>query len=205
MKRNLKEILEETVTVGKVAVIIGLVVFGLLMYYEYVDWATIPKETQVEIDRAVENMLLEENVSVFQKAYLRNEFVEGVGLGGAGGMGNNVIGSRNAQDFVETIQHNNIKEVYCVYEGDGHRFIKRYWALSSGGTHELRQVHTAPVRNNDLYSPKECNETTVIFGMNNISVIEYWLTVVLIYVLIGMIVGLIARALLSKIFPDHVL
>ena len=202
--RSMKEALEETVTVGKVAVIIGLVAFGLLMYFDYVDcWAAMPKEAQVEIDQTVESMLSEGGISVFQKAYLRNEFVKCVSFGGAGGMGNNVVGSGNAQDFVETIQHNNIKEVYCVYEykKDGHRFTKRYWALSPGGTHELRQVYAAP---NGWYSLKEYTESAVTFEVSNDNAFAYWVVTIIVCAIIGVLIGLVARVVLGYAYPYRI-
>ncbi len=206
MKRNLKETLEEleeTVTLGKVAVVVGLVTFGLLIYLSYVDWTAtpMPKEVQVEMDRITENALSKEKVSVFQKAYLRNEFTKSVSMGGAGGMGNNVVGSRSTQDFVETIQRNNIEEVYCVYEIDGNRLTKRYWGLDSGGTHELRQVYTAP---RSLYSIKEYTENRITFEINNDDVFLYWVFTVAIWAIVGTVVGLVARVVLGKAYPYHI-
>ena len=203
MRRNLKETLEETVTLGKVAVVIGLVTFGLLMCLSYVGWTAtaMPKEVQVEIDRTIENTLSKEGISVFQKAYLRNEFTKGVGMGGAGGMGNNVVGSRNARDFIETIQHNNIKEVYCVYETDGDRLTKRYWALNPGGTHELRQVYTM---HESLYSIKEYSKNRITFELTNDSVFLYWLFTIVVWIIIGTVVGLVTRVVLGYAYPYHI-
>lgn len=162
----------------------------------------MPKEMQVEIDCTIENMLSEKEISVFQKAYLRNEFVEGVGMGGAGGMGNNVVGSRNTRDFVETVQSNNIKEAYCVYEIDGgDRLAKRYWALSSGGTHELRQVYTA---HSSLYSIKEYTKNKITFEMTNEDVFLYWYIAIAVCAVIGAIAGLVAHAMLKEAYPCHI-
>ncbi len=180
-------------TVKGIAVFAGLAIFVLLICVIQIpthnDWVAAPQKVQTEIDQTVENLAEEQDINISYRSYLTDEFTERTSFGGAGGMGNALLGSENATDFIETAQYNNLR-IYYTYEKDKHRFIKKYWALESGGIHELRQVHIAPVPEfYDSYRPKEHSkdESTITFEKSVSGLLVLWIVAIIGSAIMGII------------------
>lgn len=145
----------------KISLVIGVLVFVYFMNSTYSQWAADPKEVQMTIDKTIENLSVEENITVTRHAYLTNQFSKGEGFGGAGGMGASIIGIENATGFISTIRRNNLSEVYYTFETSKVALVKKYWAPSAQGIFEIKQKHKISAFS--MYEVKSYDSEIVIF------------------------------------------
>ena len=150
-----------------VAVLLGILTSVLIYHGAYSELNSLPDEVRKPIDRTIETQITRNGgLTISRVGYLRNEFIASQGIGGAGGMGNNVIGITTKKDFLNRIKENNIKNVFYTFEKD-YSLVKKYWAPCPNGIFELQIRH--PYKNH--YTIKDYSETEILYKKSSFSII----------------------------------
>lgn len=177
-----------------VAIVVAIIVFAYLVHDLYSGISTRPDEVSVPIRMVVEEMAKYDSINISEKAYLTNQFVEGRGFGGAGGMGNDVMGDSEARRFMSTIKNESLKDIYYTFEGGSGQdtLIKKYWAPSPKGVFEYKDVYKLSI-GASMYDVKSYTANNVVFMKANTFL---WFVATILFAIVALIVFAIAYAVL---------
>lgn len=147
-----------------VSLAIGLIMFAWFAYGDYSAISSAPEVAAVPLSNTVEKLAVNEGMNISEAAYLTNQFSESRGFGGAGGMGNNVVGAQNAESFIAMVKKEGLKEIYYGFEGKNSGIVKKYWAPSSKGVFEFSEFYKYKHQPDWIsYSGKGYNSDEAVF------------------------------------------
>jgi hypothetical protein len=119
-----------------ITILVGVVLFGGLWA-----WALWPEPAQaVTFHKEIERLATERGIPVIEVEKLEVKFVEGVGFGGAGGLGAPIVTSRSPEQFVELCGKEG--KIFVANERRGNEVIRKYWALVPHGNYVIEYIET---------------------------------------------------------------
>jgi hypothetical protein len=131
--------------VEKKKVVLTLV--GIALLGAFWSWALWPEaKVTVTFQKEIEKIAAEKGIPVTEVKRLEVKFVEGVGLGGAGGLGAPIVTPKDPQQFFELCGKE--AKILVANEKDefGNKAIRKYWALVPSETQviEYTEVYRSP-------------------------------------------------------------